>query len=141
LALALFVVWSLAACAATPRPVLYPNAQLQRVGQEVAAQDIAQCEDLAQAYLSSRSRSGQVAESAAIGGGGAAIGGAGGAAAGAVVGRPGRGAAVGAAFGGAAGFMRGLFRGTSRSRRPSPVYAKFVDHCLRERGYEPIGWE
>ena len=26
-------------------------------------------------------------------------------------------------------------------RGPDPVYANFVDRCLRERGYEPIGWK
>jgi hypothetical protein len=24
---------------------------------------------------------------------------------------------------------------------PSPAYRNFVDHCLRERGYDPVGWE
>lgn len=130
----------LAGCAAKPHPVLYPNAQLQRVGPEVAERDIEECESVAQAYVSSGGATGKVAESAAIGAGaGAAIVGAGGAAAGAVVGHPRRGAATGAAFGGAAGFMRGLFRGPARSSGPSPVYKKFVNHCLHERGYQPIG--
>ncbi len=132
----------LSSCATRPHPVLYPNAQLQRVGPEVAQRDIDECEDLAQAYVSSGGATAKVAESAAVGAGtGAAVVGAGGAAAGAVVGHAGRGAATGAAFGGAAGFMRGLFRGSARSSGPSPVYTKFVNHCLHERGYRPIGWQ
>jgi len=35
------------------------------------------------------------------------------------------------------GRLRGLFK----AREPSPVYKNFVDRCLRERGYEPIGWK
>jgi hypothetical protein len=34
------------------------------------------------------------------------------------------------------GLLRSLF-----SRPPDPAYAAFVDHCLRERGYEPVGWK
>jgi hypothetical protein len=33
--------------------------------------------------------------------------------------------------------MRSLFR---RSE-PSAAYRGFVDRCLRERGYDPVGWE
>jgi len=60
-----------------------------------------------------------------------------GAAGGAVRGSPGTGAAVGAATGTTAGFLRGLFK----AGEPSPVYKNFVNHCLRERGYEPVGWQ
>ena len=56
---------------------------------------------------------------------------------GAVLGRAGRGAAVGAATGATGGFLRGLFKG----RQPSQVHKRFVDKCLRDRGYEPLGWE
>jgi outer membrane lipoprotein SlyB len=60
-----------------------------------------------------------------------------GAAAGAVVGRAGRGAAMGAAGGGSAGLLRGLFG----SRDPDPVQKRFVEKCLREKGYQVIGWQ
>jgi hypothetical protein len=33
--------------------------------------------------------------------------------------------------------MRSLFR----TDQPSQAYRSFVDRCLRERGYEPVGWE
>ena len=79
-------------------------------------------------------KSGQVAGSTAVGG---AIGSAAGAVGGAVVGRPGRGAMVGAASGATVGFLRGLFRRSP----PSNAYKQFVQRCLKERGYDPVGWE
>jgi hypothetical protein len=123
---------TLSACAAS-RPVLYPNAHLARVGQAQAEQDIATCRQLADQYVASGG-AGTVAGSTAVGGGaGAAIGAAGGA----VRGSAGTGAAVGAATGATAGFIRGLFRASE----PSPTYKNFVNHCLRERGYQPVGWQ
>ena len=119
-----------------PEPVLYPNAHLTSVGQAAADRDIAECKQLAETYGASASgaAAGQVAGSTAVGGGaGAATGAAGGA----VVGSAGTGAAVGAATGATAGFLRGLFK----SGQPSGIHVKFVDKCLRDRGYEPIGWE
>jgi hypothetical protein len=67
---------------------------------------------------------------------GAAVGGAVGAGVGAVVGGTGRKAAAGAAGGGAGGFTRGVLD----SGDPDPVFRRFVEKCLRERGYEPAGW-
>jgi hypothetical protein len=132
-ALAVLVsVLTLSACAAS-RPVLYPNAHLARVGQGQAEQDVAACRGLADQYIASGG-AGTVAGSTAVGGGaGAAIGAAGGA----VRGSAGTGAAVGAATGATAGFLRGLFKASE----PSPTYKNFVNHCLRERGYEPVGWQ
>jgi hypothetical protein len=43
---------------------------------------------------------------------------------------------AGAKTGGTPGPLQSLF-----SRAPDPVYAGFVDRCLRQRGYEPIGWK
>lgn len=132
-ALAVLVsVLTLSACAAS-RPVLYPNAHLARVGPGQAEQDIATCRGLADQYVASGG-AGTVAGSTAVGGGaGAAIGAAGGA----VRGSAGTGAAVGAATGATAGLIRGLFKASE----PSPTYKNFVNHCLRERGYEPVGWQ
>jgi outer membrane lipoprotein SlyB len=121
------------ATACSARPVLYPNAHLTAVGKDKADTEIAECMHLADENISSR-KAGQVAKSSAIGAG---VGAAAGAAGGAVVGHAGRGAAVGAASGGAGGIMHGLFRAS----QPSPTYKNFVNHCLRERGYEPLGWE
>jgi hypothetical protein len=48
---------------------------------------------------------------------------------------------TGAAIGAAGGAVAGVIRGTSRASQPSPVFKNFVNRCLREKGYEPIGWE
>lgn len=133
-----FVAWVLvlviAGCA-TQRPVLYPNAKLKRVGNEVAQQDIDDCIRLAEQYGVTPGRGEKVARG---GGGGAAVGGATGAVAGAIGGRnvldsAARGAAVGAAAGATGAAVR--------SDRPSEAYRGFVQRCLRERGYDVIGWE
>ena len=68
---------------------------------------------------------------------GGAVGSAAGAVGGAVVGHAGRGAMIGAASGATAGFLRGLFRRSP----PSNAYKQFVLRCLKERGYDPVGWE
>jgi Glycine-zipper domain len=129
-------VLAVAGCAAAARPVLYPNAHLSAVGQAQADADIADCRRLAEAAGASggSSQGEQAARGGVVGG---AIGGATGAVGGAILGRPGTGAAVGAATGATAGLMRSLFR---RSE-PSSAYRGFVDRCLRERGYDPVGWE
>lgn len=137
LVLALLV---LAACS-TRRPVLYPNDHYQRVGRSVAERDTDDCMRRAEQFVSSRGHNGEAARNVAGGtavgaGTGAAIGAVGGA----VSGGAGEGAAVGAATGATAGFLHGLF-GVFQSRRADPVFASFVDRCLRERGYEPIGWK
>jgi hypothetical protein len=132
-ALALFIA-PVVACA--PKPILYPNTHYQEVGVDRADRDIEECSQMAKDAGASpkRGKTGQVAGSTAAGG---AIGSAAGAVGGAVVGHPGRGAMVGAASGATAGFLRGIFRGAP----PSTAYKQFVDRCLRERGYEPVGWE
>ena len=126
------VLVAVAACAGQPRPVLYPNDHLSAVGQAQADADLAECRRLADTAGASAG-SGQGEQAARD----AAVGGATGAAGGAVLGRPGTGAAVGAATGATANFMRSLFR----RDQPSQAYRGFVDRCLRERGYEPVGWQ
>jgi outer membrane lipoprotein SlyB len=49
------------------------------------------------------------------------------------------GEAVGPVAGGGAG--RGAAIGEVKSSGPSPVYKNFADRCLREKGYEVIGWQ
>ena len=128
-------------CAAQ-RPVLYPNAELKRAGASAAEKDIDECMRRAEEYVRSESRAGQALENAGAGAGtGAAVGAAAGAAGGAIVGRAGTGAAVGAAGGGAAGATRAVVHEMFRKRDPSPVYKSFVNRCLREKGYDPIGWQ
>ncbi len=126
---------------ASQRPVLYPNAHLNQMGTTAAERDIDQCMRKGEDYVASSGRSEKTVEAAAVGGGtGAAVGAAAGAAGGAVVGRAGTATAVGAAGGGAAGVTRGLIHGLGGRHDPHPVYKNFVNRCLRERGYDPIGW-
>lgn len=133
-AVGLFLAVCVASCAS--KPILYPNQHYKDVGQETAERDIEDCSQMAKdaGATASRGKTGQVAGSAV---GGGAVGSAAGAVGGAVVGHPGRGAMVGAASGATAGFLRGLFRRAP----PSQAYTQFVQRCLKERGYDPVGWE
>jgi hypothetical protein len=125
-----------AACAHTQSPVLYPNAKLKEAGKDQANAEISACRSLADDYTSSGAATAkEIGKDTAVGGvGGAAVGAVGGAVSG---GGAGRGAAIGAAVGATAGAVTG----TAKSVGPSPVYKNFVDRCLRERGYEVIGWQ
>jgi outer membrane lipoprotein SlyB len=126
----------LAGCASSsPKPVLYPNSHLQQVGQAAADRDIAECRQLASNYGVARTKDGEVAKKAV---GGAAAGGASAGAWGLVRGNDaGERALAGAAAGAAAGTVRGAMTSTETS----PVYKNFVQKCLRDRGYEVIGWQ
>ena len=69
------------------------------------------------------------------------MGGAGGAAVGAVAGAvSGRGAGTGAAVGAATGATAAV-HGAAKQTEPSPVYKQYVNRCLKERGYEVLGWQ
>lgn len=115
------------------RPVLYPNDRLQQVGNDAVQRDIDACIRLAQEGGADSDKGMEIAKDTA---GGALIGGAAGTAAGAVLGSLGRGAAAGAAGGAAVGLTKGILQ----SGDPDPVFKNFVDRCLREKGYDPIGW-
>ena len=49
-------------------------------------------------------------------------------------------ATTGAAGGGASGLLTGLLSGLFRGFKPSSTHMNYVDRCLREKGYEVIGW-
>jgi uncharacterized protein YcfJ len=128
-AIAVFIT----ACA-QKRPVLYPNTTYKAAGETVARSDIDDCFQLAadhgHATDSGKKVAGSTAKGAAVG---AAVGGA----VGAVTGRPGRGLATGAAGGGAGG----LARGAMKSGDPDEIERRFVEQCLRDKGYKVIGWK
>lgn len=125
----------LAGCAsAPPKPVLYPNSHLQSVGQVQAEQDIAACKQLAHSSGVAEKKDAEVGKKAL---GGAAVGGAAAGAWGLVTGNAGERALAGAAAGAAAGTVRGGMQATETS----PIFKNFVNRCLRERGYEVIGWQ
>ncbi len=115
------------------RPLLYPNRQLEASGVQASERDIDHCLEMAKLYGVESKRAGRVVGSTATGG---AVGGAAGAAAGAVRGDSGRRAGAGAAGGAAAGFLLGLIRW----RQPDALERRFVEVCLRDQGYRPIGW-
>ncbi len=128
----ILLILLLAGCG-TARPVLYPNPHLKTAGDVQTQKDIDDCVDQAKVYIKANPGAKVAGNTAAGGATGAVVGGA----VGAVTGNLGRGAVIGAAGGAAGGFMRGLFR----TSQPSPVYKNFVNRCLQEKGYEPIGWE
>jgi hypothetical protein len=124
---------ALAGGCSAKRPVLYPNAAYQQAGIAVAQADIDACMQMAESGVGDKSVAAETAGRTAVGAGaGAAVGAVGGA----VTGRAGTGAAVGAATGATTGLLSGLWR----SREHDPVYMNYVDRCLRDKGYEPIGW-
>lgn len=125
----------LGACASSAkRPVFYPNAHLRNVGQAQAQRDTSACMSLANEYGVATTKDGEVARRT---GKGAVLGGVGAGAWGLVRGDAGERAAAGAAAGAATGAATGAFASTELS----PTYKGFVNRCLRERGYNVIGWE
>ena len=129
-------ILAVAGCASEARPVLYPNAHLSAVGQAQADADIAECRRMAEAAgASPGSRPGRA--------GGARRGGRR-----CDRGRDRRGRRRGPR---PSGHRRRGRRRHGRDRRlhalalqrsePSQAYRGFVDRCLRERGYDPVGWE
>ncbi len=127
------ILLTFAGCAAR-RPVLYPNEHLTRVGVEAAEQDIRACMDLASHYGLKASATGRVAGETATD---ATVGAASGGAVGSIYGNAGRGAAAGAV----GGTVSGLIRKILHPRPPDPAFQRYVDQCLRERGYEPVNWQ
>jgi hypothetical protein len=137
----LSLIWGslmLAACS-TAQPILYPNAHMQSVGKETAAQDIEACRQLAETAGAEQGtgKAGRVATSTAVGAG---AGAAAGAVGGAISGSVGYGSMIGAATGAVWGFLMGLFR-ESRSPQQNQAYTNFVNRCLQEKGYEVTGWQ
>lgn len=133
--LVLMLALGVGACSG-PKPILYPNDHYQSVGKETAERDIVECGEMAEAAGAApeQGKGAQVAGSTVAGAG---IGAASGAVGGAVVGAAGSGSAIGAAGGATAGLLRGLFR----RPKPSEAYMGFVNRCLKERGYDPVGWK
>lgn len=129
----LTVLTSMIMSCAQQQPVLYPNTHLKDVGKETAQSDIDDCIQLAIDYGARENSGAKVAKDAAKG---AAVGGAAGTAVGAVTGNLGIGAAAGAAGGGAASMTRSMLD----SGKPDPVFKRFVEQCLRDKGYQPVGW-
>jgi len=130
----IFLILSFYGCA-QQRPVLYPNSHLASVGSEKAQADIDACMHLAKTYGAGENKGEKIAKDTAAG---AAVGAVAGAAIGAVLGNNvGRAVGVGAAGAGAAT----MTRKTIDSGKPDPLFRRFVEKCLNEKGYETIGWK
>ena len=134
---------SLASCASTgpgsaaAKPVLYPNAAFNRVGEVQAQQEVVACQSRASAAGLRAEQGSQMAQRA---GEGAAVAGVASAVGALVFGRGAEGmlraGAGGAAIGGAAGATQAAVRGG----QPNSVYRSFVQRCLGEKGFDVIGW-
>jgi hypothetical protein len=129
------LVMALTGCSTARRPVLYPNDHLNRVGEQQAEADINACMRAAEASGANDNRSGDVARKTAKAG---AVGASTGAVVGAISSNTsvGRGAAVGGAGAATATMVGGAFDASE----PTQIYKRFVDQCLRDKGYQPIGW-
>ena len=128
----LFLLALLALSACATRPIVYPNQKLREAGQVAVEADTDACIAEAKAYL----EGGRVPELAKQTAEGGVVGGAVGGAVGAVTSSVGRGAAAGAAGGAAGSLMHGLWHWND----PDPAEKGYVEHCLRQRGYDVIGW-
>jgi hypothetical protein len=134
---------ALAGCAstgsgsATSRPVLYPNAAYNRVGDVQAQNEVVACQSRASAAGLRAEQGSQVVQRA---GEGAAVAGVASAVGALVFGRGAdgmlRSGIGGAAIGGAAGATQAAVRGG----QPNSVYRSFVQRCLGEKGFDVIGW-
>ena len=132
LSLLLGSLWLLTACA-TNRPVLYSTGGAAPIGADVT---IAECEQLATA-AGAHAGGGQLGDTARNTAKGAAAGAATGAIGGAFAGQAARGAGIGAVTGIAATLISSLFNAPA----PNPAYRAYVERCLKDRGFDPVGWQ
>ena len=133
--LTLIATLALTGCASTKKPILYPNSHLNMVGQQQADVDINACMRAAEVSGANSGKGEDLAKSTAKAG---AVGGATGAVVGALSSSSdlGRGAAIGSAGAATATLVSGAFD----TSEPTQVYIRFVEICLREKGYQTIGW-
>lgn len=122
-------------CASSKRPVLYPNSYLTRVGQQQADTDISDCMRAAEVSGANSGTGSELASDTAKAG---AVG----ATTGAVVGAIASGASIGrgAAIGGVGAATATVVGGAFDASEPTDLYIRFVEQCLKDKGYQPIGW-
>lgn len=137
---ALLAACLLAACAtpqnsARARPVLYPNAAFESMGAANANQVLNNCISHAQAQglsASNQALASNAGKGAATAGVMAAVGAlVTGGNGGDVLKRGAQGAAIGAAGGAVSGAYEEQY---------SPIYRRFVETCVAERGLKVLGW-
>lgn len=122
----------LVGCATTAKPVFYPNTTYETMGRAAAESARAQCALKAEQAGASSNEPGALGHAAGGAVGGALVG----AAVGSVFGNAKTGAQAGAAQGAASGLLKG-----SVKKKPDSLTRRFIERCLREQGYEVIGWK
>ncbi|MBT5032481.1 MAG: hypothetical protein HOM55_09335 [Proteobacteria bacterium] len=135
IALASLATLVIAGCSSAPsNPVLYPNNTYVNAGRVQADADIEQCMQMATNQGVKTTADGKILEQSASG---AAVAGASAGAWGIVRGDFGERLLAGAAAGAAGGAVNGMIH----SNRTNPVFKNFTTRCLRNKGYEVIGWQ
>ncbi len=116
------------------QPIMYPDENQDVLNKEKTDEAVEQCIQLADEAGVSSSNAGDAAKRTAISS-------AAGAASGAAIGAIGGNVVTGAASGAVGGLVIGLFSYLINSNQPDPNYKRIVEQCLREKGYQPIGWD
>ncbi len=123
---------------APSRPLLYPNATFNKIGQAAADAEVNACLASAQAAgLSPMAQNNSVAQGAASGG---MMAGVAGVVGGLVSGRNLESSLAQAVAGAAVGGAVGATGGAMRPAQANPLYRNFVQRCISEKGLESIGW-
>ena len=135
IALASLATLVIAGCSSAPsQPILYPNNTYVSAGKAQVDVDIEQCMQMATNQGVKTTADGKIIEQSASA---AAVGGASAGAWGIVRGDFGERLLAGAAAGAAGGAVNGMIN----SNRTNPVFKNFTQHCLRNKGYEVVGWQ
>lgn len=116
------------------QPILYPNTKYKTVGEAEAHADIDQCMQMATSQGVKTTADGRILEKSASS---AAVGAASAGAWGIIRGDFGEHLLAGAAAGVAGGAVRGVLA----SNRTNPVFINFTQKCLRDKGYDIVGWQ
>jgi hypothetical protein len=129
-------LFAISACAAQ-KPVLSSNEHFTRVGSSVADKDIDECI----AYAKAGSEAGPINSPIAAAATSSVVGAAAGGAGGAIFSNAGPGAAAGAVAGAVGSLTYALLQGRLFERKPvEPNTRQLAERCLREKGYDPVGW-
>ncbi len=126
-------VFFFSACAAQ-KPVFYPNAHYETVGEQRAMADAQQCMADAREHGVDPDAANRTGNRAAKG---AAVGAVSSAVVSAVLGGN-VGRAIGA--GAAGGATAGAVSGATEASDPGQLFKRYVERCLQEKGYDVIGW-
>lgn len=118
---------------AQKKPVLYHNAHYNNTSEKQRQNDINYCIDQGKQNIGESSR-GETAVKAGVKSG--IVGGAVGLGIGIITGNPGTSTAAGALGGGAGGAASGAM-----SDSGDALFRRYVNRCLQDKGYEPIGWK